>query len=83
MEFFIACMDLFEVDLLAIIKESRFNGRIIADFNSNFISLIPNVDNVKKLEGFKPISLWDCIYKLIAKLVERRMKNPPFWLNFS
>ena len=44
-------------------------------FNSTFIALIPKVDNPKSLHDFRPISLCTCIYKVITKVISRRLKD--------
>jgi len=66
--------DLIEDELIKIIEESRVNGRILADFNSNFIALIQKSANPSSFKEFKPISLCNCIYKIIAKIIARRVK---------
>ena len=56
-------------------EDTRISGRIPACFNSTFIALIPKVDNPLSLADFRPISLCYCIYKVIAKVVARRLKG--------
>ena len=68
-------MDLIELNSLAVIEESKYNGRVLATFNSTFISLIQKVDNMKICEEFKLILLCNCIYNLIAKVIEKRTKG--------
>ena len=73
-EFF---LDLFEVlgnDLRMVVEDSRISGRIPASFNSTFIALIPKSDNARSLNDFRPISLCNCIYKVISKIIARRLK---------
>jgi hypothetical protein len=50
------------------------SGCILTSFNSTFISLIPNSDNPSSLDEFIPISLCNCIYKIVAKVIARRVK---------
>jgi len=74
-EFF---LDLFEVlgnDLRLVVEDTRISGRIPASFNSTFIALIPKSDNALSLKDFRPISLCNCIYKIIAKIIARRLKS--------
>jgi hypothetical protein len=44
-EFFRGFLDLIGTNLLKVIEESRINGRIHGPFNTNFISLIPKVND--------------------------------------
>ena len=77
MEFFNGFMDLFETNLLVVITKSRINETktLVAAFNAIFITLIPKVDNVTKWEEYRPISLCNYIYKLISRVIARRMKT--------
>lgn len=54
-----------------MITKSRTYCRALAAFNATFISLIPNFDSLISLEEFRPISLCNCIYKIIAKVITR------------
>ena len=74
-EFFIDILDIFESDLLAIIEEYRINRRILANFNSTFLSLISKVDQVNEREDYRPISICNCTRKIIAKFIASRLKN--------
>jgi esterase/lipase superfamily enzyme len=57
------CMDFFEgkVNLQAI--------------NSSFITLIPKVNTPTNLNDFRPISLINCVVKIITKLLEDRLQS--------
>ena len=56
-EFSIDLYDLLGADILKVVEDSRLSRRILACFNSTFISLNPKVDNPKTLHDFRPISL--------------------------
>jgi hypothetical protein len=43
--------------------------------NSTFIALIPKKDNPDTLDDFKTISLCNCIYMIISKVIARRLKT--------
>jgi hypothetical protein len=58
-----------------VVEESRINGHIHAPLNVTFISLIPNKDDPQTLEYFRPISLCNNIYKVVLKVISRRIKD--------
>ncbi|KAA3466241.1 putative Transposon TX1 [Gossypium australe] len=47
----------------------------IGDINKTRIVLIPNIDNPKNMSHFRPISLCNVIYKIIAKVLVNRMSD--------
>jgi len=61
-------------DLRMVVEDSRITGWIPTSFNSTFIALIPKFDNARSLNDFRPISLGNCIYKVISKIIARRLK---------
>eukprot|EP01018_Ginkgo_biloba_P003770 Gb_15008 [translate_table: standard] len=74
-EFFLGFYEVIEEDLMSVIEESRSSGRILAAFNTTFIALIPKSDNPSSFDEYRPISLCNCIYKIIAKIIARRVKR--------
>jgi len=58
-----------------VVNESKENEIILAAFKSYFIALIPNPNNPQSFEDFQPISLCNNIYKVIAKVIARRIKT--------
>jgi hypothetical protein len=73
-EFYLGCFDVLGPDLLRVIKESRVKGHIHNHINATFIALIPKTDNPTSFEDFWPISLCNCLYKIISKVISRRLK---------
>eukprot|EP01018_Ginkgo_biloba_P034237 Gb_24170 [translate_table: standard] len=70
-EFFLGFLEVIEKELLRVIEESRVSGKMLAAFNSTFIAPIPKSDNPSSFEEYRPISLCNCIYKIIAKVIAR------------
>jgi len=50
-------------------------GSIPKRCNASFIALVPKVRDPSKLEQYRPISLEGAIYKVIAKVLARRIKK--------
>jgi hypothetical protein len=73
-EFFIGLYELIGADILRVVEESRTEGHMHAPFKSTFIALILKYDDPSSLDDFHPISLCNCIYKVISKIIERRIK---------
>lgn len=73
-EFFLDLFDVLGNDLRQVVEDSRISGQILASFNSTFIALIPKSDNALSLNEYKPISLCNCIYKVVSKIIARRLK---------
>eukprot|EP00253_Pinus_taeda_P015079 PITA_15079 len=61
-------------ELTDVVEESRKKGEIFSPFNATFIALIPKKEDPESFEDFRPISLCNCIYKIIAKTVAVRLK---------
>jgi hypothetical protein len=74
-EFYLGFFDLIGSDLLGVVNESRRTGVIHGPINATFIALIPKVKKDETFEDFKPISLCNCLYKIIAKVISRRLKR--------
>ena len=73
--FYLGLFEITSNDIFTIVEESRERGRLLVAFNATFITLIPKVDKVKRMEDLIPISLSSCVYKLIAKIISN-MVNP-------
>ena len=74
-ELFLELYDLMGGDLLKVVEDTRLSERIKTSFNSSFIALIPKFDNHVSLNDFRPISLCNCVYKVVSKVIARRFKD--------
>jgi len=74
MEFYLAFHELLGEDLLAIIEESRITGHIHPPMSYTFIALIPKSDAPSSFNDFRPISLCNCLYKIISKIIANCIK---------
>jgi hypothetical protein len=72
---FLGFYDIMEEYLLRFLNESIMADRLIVAFNSTFIDLIPKVHNPKSFNQYKPISICNFIYKIIAKVISMRIKK--------
>lgn len=61
-------------ELTGVVEESRVKGSIYEPFNATFFALIPNTKDPSSFEDFRPISLGNRIYKIIAKVIAFRLK---------
>jgi hypothetical protein len=74
-ELFLGCYEFIEEDLRRVVEATRTTGKMLGAFNTTFIALIPKEDNQHLLKNFRPISLCNCIYKIISKVISRRLKR--------
>lgn len=68
-----ASWDIINYDLLKVLEEFHSNGRFIKGSNSSFITLIPKKEGASTLNDYMPISLIGCLYKIVAKVLAKRM----------
>jgi len=73
-EFFIRYFDLVGDELLEVVEDSRKIGEVVSSINLNFLALIPKFNKPSSFGDFRPISLFNLCYKLIAKITANRLK---------
>jgi hypothetical protein len=50
-------------------------GSLSQPFNSAGIKLIPKKGDISQIKNWRPISLLNCVFKVIAKAVDNRLKS--------
>jgi hypothetical protein len=73
-ELFKSFYEFLKDDLLAVVKKSQRVGRIHGDLNSIFLFLIHKKENADSFGNFRPISCCNVVYKLISKIIARRLR---------
>ena len=69
------CWDVIKEDLVRVFAEFYRSGIINQSTNATFIVLLPKRSQTKKISDFRPISLITCLYKIIAKVLSRRLRG--------
>jgi len=59
---------------MRFLVEFHYNGKLTKWLNSTFIALIPKVNNPQRLNDFRPISLVECLYKVLAVVLANRLR---------
>ena len=72
--FYRQCWDIIKVDFLRMEKAFQQKAKVGGSTNSTFLVLIPKEVNPSTFERFRPISLCNSSYKILAKLLENRIK---------
>eukprot|EP00253_Pinus_taeda_P029650 PITA_29650 len=74
-EIFLHFFELIGAEITEVVEEARKKGEVYSPFNATFIALIPKKEVPESFEDFRPISLCNSIYKIIAKVIENRIKT--------
>ncbi|XP_028052395.1 uncharacterized protein LOC114256899 [Camellia sinensis] len=62
-------------EIIQLMHEFHTNEKLSRGINSSFIVLIPKKDNPIGLGDYRPISLVSSVYKVLAKVLSRRLKR--------
>ena len=62
-------------DVYAIIRDFWETAKLPHGSNNAFIALIPKIEFPEEFKDFRPISMVGCWYKIITKLLARRMQS--------
>ena len=64
-----------KMDVLRFLDKFHANGCFPKGSNASFLALIPKVWDPLNLNDYIPISLIGCIYKIVAKILTKRLKK--------
>ena len=62
-------------DVIAAILDFLNSGNMNLDINYTHIVLIPKVKSLEKMSDYRPISLYNVIYKIMSKVMANRLKQ--------
>ncbi|XP_013678980.1 uncharacterized protein LOC106383417 [Brassica napus] len=74
-EFYRKTWDVIGPYLTRAVLEFFSSGKLLKQWNCTFISLIPKRVGADKLVDFRPISLCNVVYKVISKILARRLQD--------
>lgn len=70
--------------LVEAVQEFFRSGRLLGQWNSTTVTLVPKKPNADRITDFQPISCCNVIYKIISKLLARRLEQIlPLWISPS
>ena len=72
--FFHHFWEMIKIDVWNIVEQSRLSGRILPALNATFLTLIPKGEGVDFSDKFRPVSLYNVIYKIITKVIANHLK---------
>ena len=67
--------DVMKMDVLRFLDEFHANGHFPKGSKASFLALIPKVQDPQNLNDYIAISLIGCIYKIVAKILTKRLKK--------
>ncbi|KAM1735540.1 hypothetical protein ACFX12_014001 [Malus domestica] len=62
-------------DIIRAVKEFFSSGKLLKEFNTTIITLVPKVPNPSTMGDFRPISCCNTMYKIISKVLANRLKS--------
>jgi exonuclease III len=74
-DFFHHCWAMIRTEVWEILEDSRASGQVLQALNATFITLVPKEGQAHHPKKFRPISLCNVIYKLLTKVIARRLKT--------
>eukprot|EP00253_Pinus_taeda_P023626 PITA_23626 len=72
--FYKVCWDIIKYDLQKMVRGFMNKAKVGGSTNSTYLALIPKDSNPETFAKFRPISLCNASYKILAKLLANRIK---------
>lgn len=63
-----------KLEVVSMVKKFFQTGFLLMEFNHTNITLIPNIESPTLVTHYRPISLYNVAYKIIAKLLANRLQ---------
>ena len=73
-EFYKACWEIVKIEVCEVVEDSRHSSSILKSLNSTFLAFIPKDEETNTPLKFRPIVLWNVLYKIISKVIANWMK---------
>lgn len=73
-EFYQAMWEDIDTDIFSFVSKSIHDAHIEAELNVSKIALLPKSEDRSRVQNFRPISLLNPLYKIVAKVYANRMK---------
>lgn len=73
-KFYSKFWDVIRDKVMCVLNEFHASSSLCQNQNSSFIALIPKTQNPQEIHEFCPINLLNILYKLLAKVLARRME---------
>ena len=74
MAFFQACWAVVHLDIMALLRAFHVSGSFEKSLNATFLALIPKKVEAVKVKEFRPFSLVSGLYKILAKILAKRLR---------
>ena len=74
MAFYHHCWRVVEKDVLAVFEEFFQHCKFEKSLNATFIALIPKKNGASNIKDFRPISLVESVYKILAMVLENHLR---------
>jgi len=58
-----------------IIEDSRQSGQVLPVLIATFLNLIPKEEKITHPKKFRPITIYNVIYKLLKKVISKHLKT--------
>jgi hypothetical protein len=71
--FFKSFWHVVKVDLMSFLEEFHRGDAHLAGINQAYIVLLPKAEDVVSADGFRPISLQNCIMKIVTRILTSRL----------